>query len=349
MQRADHQIITFIFGLVMLIVGGAIYGKICEKMFCPDDRQTPAVTMNDGVDYIPMKKWKNCLIQLLNIAGTGPVLWIVYAVIFAYFIFASILPIDKIIGKVYPILGGVLLISSIGITFGIFFKGYPLDEIWNIGINSVHPKGLNFIPIFFVTVACGIISGFHSTQSTLVSRTIESEKHGRGVFYNMMIAEGFIAMTWAAATMGVLNMGLADADTPATNVVGIVSESMLGKIGGTIAVIGIIILPITSGDTAFRSLRLIISEALHIGKDSKAKKAAVSAGVFTAAAALLVFARSDPDGFFCSMEILRMGKSGNNRIHAFHDNGFYDKVKKAVSHGTYSRNVLYVCSNKLYP
>lgn len=387
--------ITFFMGIAILLAGGAIYGRICERVFKPDDRETPAVRLNDGVDYIPMKKWKNCLIQLLNIAGTGPVLgpiqgilfgpvafitipigcviagafhdymcgmisvrndgqqtpnlirkflgnhiykfysvfvcllllllgtvfiytpgdvfvshilqmetgmnnpvlWIVYAVIFAYFIFASILPIDKIIGKVYPILGGVLLISSIGITFGIFFKGCPLDEIWNIGINGVHPKGLNFIPIFFVTVACGIISGFHSTQSTLVSRTIESEKHGRGVFYNMMIAEGFIAMTWAAATMGVLNMGLADADTPATNVVGIVSESMLGKIGGTIAVIGIIILPITSGDTAFRSLRLIMSETLHIGKDSKAKKAAVSAGVFITAAVLLVFSRSNPDGF----------------------------------------------------
>ena len=395
MQRTDALMITFIAGLVFLIVGGMVYGKICEKVFGPDDRQTPAVTMNDGVDYIPMKKWKNCLIQLLNIAGTGPVLgpiqgilfgpvafitipigcviagafhdymcgmisvrnggqqtpnlirkflgkhiykfygvfvcillmllgtvftytpgdvfvshilqmesgisnpvlWIVYGVIFAYFIFASVLPIDKIIGKIYPILGGVLLLSSGGIISGIFIKGYPLDEIWNIGINGVHPKGLNFIPIFFVTVACGIISGFHSTQSTLVSRTIESEKHGRGVFYNMMIAEGFIAMTWAAATMGVLNMGLADADTPATNVVGIVAESLLGKIGGTIAVIGIIILPVTSGDTAFRSLRLIISEAFHINKDQKLRRAAVSAGVFITAAALLVFSKSDPNGF----------------------------------------------------
>ncbi|MGN0612937.1 MAG: carbon starvation protein A [Porcipelethomonas sp.] len=386
---------TFIAWLVLLIGGGAIYGRISEKMFCPDDRQTPAVSMNDGVDYIPMKKWKNCLIQLLNIAGTGPVLgpiqgilfgpvafitipvgcviagafhdymcgmisvrnngqqtpklirsflgkhayafysvfvcillmllgtvftytpgdvfvshilhmesgitnpvlWIVYGIIFAYFILASVLPIDKIIGKVYPILGGVLLLSSVGIIVGIFIKGYPLDEIWNIGISGVHPKGLNFIPIFFVTVACGIISGFHSTQSTLVSRTIENEKHGRGVFYNMMIAEGFIAMTWAAATMGVINMGLANADTPATDVVGIVAESLLGKVGGTIAVIGIIILPITSGDTAFRSLRLIISEAVHINKKSRLQKGAVSAAVFGIAAALLVFSKSNPDGF----------------------------------------------------
>lgn len=125
-------------------------------------------------------------------------------------------------------------------------------------------------------LACGIISGFHSTQSTHVSRTIESENHGRGVFYNMMIAEGFIAMTWAAATMGVINMGLANANTPATNVVGIVAESLLGEVGGTIAVIGIIILPVTSGDTAFRSLRLIISEAIHINKESKFQKAAVA-------------------------------------------------------------------------
>lgn len=387
--------ITFIVGLVLLIGGGAIYGRICEKMFSPDNRQTPAVIMNDGVDYVPMKKWKNCLIQLLNIAGTGPVLgpiqgilfgpvafitipigcviagafhdymcgmisvrnngqqtpklirkflgkytyafysvfvcillmllgtvfaytpgdvfvshilhmesnagnpvlWIVYGVVFAYFIFASLLPIDKIIGKVYPILGGVLLLSSIGIIAGIFIKGYPLDEIWNIGIAGVHPKGLNFIPIFFVTVACGIISGFHSTQSTLVSRTIENEKHGRSVFYNMMIAEGFIAMTWAAATMGILNMGFANADTPATNIVGIVAHSLLGNIGGTIAVIGIIILPITSGDTAFRSLRLIISEGFHINKESRLQKAAVALGVFGIAAALLIFSKSNPEGF----------------------------------------------------
>ena len=389
------DLITFIAGLVILFVGGAVYGKICEKVFSPDDRPTPAVTNNDGVDFVPLKKWKNCLIQVLNIAGTGPVLgpiqgilfgpiafitipigcviagafhdymcgmisvrnggkqtpnlirnylgkyaygiyivfvcilllllgtvfaympgdvfvtsilkadsgidnpvlWIAYGVIFAYFIIASVLPIDKIIGRIYPILGGVLLLSSVGILVGIIVKGYPLDEIWNVGVFGVHPKGLKFIPIFFVTVACGIISGFHSTQSTIVSRTIESEKHGRGVFYNMMIAEGFIAMTWAAATMGVMNMGFANADTPATDIVGIVAINLLGTIGGTIAVIGIIILPITSGDTAFRSLRLILSETLPMGKNSKAKKLIISTVVFVSAAGILIFSKSNPDGF----------------------------------------------------
>lgn len=387
--------ITFIIGLIILAVGGLLYGKLCEKVFRPDDRKTPAVQLNDGVDYVPMKKWRNCLIQLLNIAGTGPilgpiqgilfgpiafitipigcviaggvhdylcgmismrssgeqmpnlvkrflgkhiyglynvfvclllillgtvfiytpgdlfvshilkqssgtdnpVLWIVYGVIFAYYIVATLVPIDKIIGKIYPIFGGVLLLSALGVLAGIFLNGYPLDEIWSVGALGVHPKGLHFIPIFFVTVACGIVSGFHSTQSTLVSRTVENEKDGRSVFYNMMIAEGFIAMIWAAAAMGVINLGIANADTSATDIVGIVAQNMLGNVGGTIAIIGVILLPVTSGDTALRSLRLIIMETFHIKTDSKRKKLAVALPIFAVTAALLIFAKSNAQGF----------------------------------------------------
>ena len=310
--------ITFIIGLLLLIIGGTVYGAICQRIFKPDNRKTPAVRLNDGVDYVPMKKWKNSLIQLLNIAGTGPILgpiqgilfgpvafitipigcviggafhdymcgmislrndgsqmpslirkyigkhmyliynvfvcllmllvgavfiytpgdlfvtqilktdnsisspiiWIVYGAIFVYYIIATLFPIDKIIGRVYPIFGGILVLSAIGVFIGLFVNGYHLDELWNVGVSGVHPKGLHFIPIFFVTVACGIVSGFHSTQSTLISRTIEHEKEGRMTFYNMMIAEGFIAMIWSAAAMGVMNLGLAGADTSATEVVG---------------------------------------------------------------------------------------------------------------------------------
>ena len=386
--------VTFIVGLVVLLVGGAIYGKVCEKVFRPDDRETPAVRMNDGVDYVPMKKWKNSLIQLLNIAGTGPifgpiqgilfgpiafitipigciiggafhdymcgmisvredgaqmpvlikkylgkytypiynifvcllmllvgavfiytpgdlfvtqilgdksdvtnpVLWIVYGVIFVYYIVATLFPIDKIIGKVYPIFGALLILSAVGVFAGLLIKGYPLDEIWTTGFVGVHPKGDNFIPIFFVTVACGIVSGFHSTQATLVSRTMKSEKEGRMTFYNMMLAEGFIAMIWAAATMGVINLGLANADTSTTAVVGIIANNLLGDIGGIIAIIGIIVLPITSGDTALRSLRLIVSDALKIDQTKKSKRLAVSLVIFAVVAGLLIFSKINNDG-----------------------------------------------------
>ena len=386
---------TFIIGLAVLIIGGALYGKVCEKVFKPGDRETPAVRLNDGVDYVPMKKWKNSLIQLLNIAGTGPIfgpiqgilfgpiafltipigciiggavhdymsgmisvrndgaqmpllikkylgkyaypfynvfvcltmllvgtvfiytpgdlfitqilgadsgaanplVWIVYGAIFVYYIIATLFPIDKIIGKVYPFFGVLLILSAIGVFVGIFVKGYPLNEIWNVGFTNVHPDGLNFIPIFFVTVACGIVSGFHSTQSTLISRTISSEKEGRMTFYNMMIAEGIIAMIWAAAAMGVMKLGLANADTSPTDVVGIVSNNLLGSVGGIIAVIGIIVLPITSGDTALRSMRLIISDTLKMDQSKIKNRLAVSCAIFAVAAAILVFAKVNDNGF----------------------------------------------------
>lgn len=387
--------ITFIIGLVILAVGGALYGKVCEKAFKPDDRETPAVRLNDGVDYVPMKKWKNALIELLNIAGTGPILgpiqgilfgpiafltipigciiggalhdymsgmisvrndgaqmpslirkylgkyaypiynvfvcltmllvgtvfiytpgdlfitqilrvdngaanpivWIVYGAIFVYYVIATLFPIDKIIGKVYPFFGGLLILSAIGVFIGLFVKGYPLDNIWTTGFRSVHPEGLHFIPIFFVTVACGIVSGFHSTQSTLISRTISSEKEGRMTFYNMMIAEGFIAMIWAAAAMGVIKLGLADAHTEATGIVGIVSNNLLGSVGGIIAIIGIIVLPITSGDTALRSMRLIIADALKLDQSGKKNRLAVSCSIFAVVAVILVFAKLNAGGF----------------------------------------------------
>ena len=161
----------------------------------------------------------------------------------------------------------------------------------------MHPQGLNFMPVFFVTVACGIVSGFHSTQSTLISRTISSEKEGRMTFYNMMIAEGVIAMIWAAAAMGVMKLGLASADTSATDVVGIIAKDLLGSVGGIIAVIGIIVLPITSGDTALRSLRLIISDAMKIDQTKKSKRLAVSLVIFAVVAAVLVFAKINEGGF----------------------------------------------------
>ena len=387
--------LTFIGGLLILIVGGFLYGKVCERVFKPDDRQTPAVKLNDGVDFVPMKKWKNTLIQLLNIAGTGPVLgpiqgilfgpiafitipigciiggalhdymvgmisvrhngeqtpsmikrflgnktyvvynifvcllllllgavfiytpgdmfvtqilgesggvgnpaiWIVYGAIFVYYIIATLFPIDKIIGKVYPIFGAILILSALGVLVGIFANNYTLDEVWSTGLFNSHPKGLNFFPVFFVTVACGVVSGFHSTQATLISRTIEKENDGRTIFYNTMIMEGIIAMIWAAAAMGTINLGLADAETSAIGVCGIVATDLLGNVGGIVALVGVIVLAVTSGDTALRSLRLIVSDTFKIDQTKAYKRVAVSLVIFCFVAAILVVAKFNPDGF----------------------------------------------------
>ncbi len=389
--------ITFLIGIVLLIAGGAIYGKICEKIMKPTDAPTPALSMSDGVDFVPMKKWKNALIELLNIAGTGPilgpiqgilfgpiafitipigcviagafhdymtgmisirnkgeqtpdlvrrflgkniytfynifvcllmllvgvvfiytpgdifvsqilnqdssasnpVLWIVYGVIFAYYIIATLFPIDKIIGRIYPLFGAILLLSAVGVFVGLFTKGYPLAELWDAAAAG-YPYKTNFIPMFFVTVTCGICSGFHSTQATLVSRTVADEKEGRFTFYDMMIAEGFIAMTWAAAAMGALGLGLVDVDAignAPTQVVGIVAKDMLGNVGGIIAIIGVILLPVTSGDTALRSLRLMVGDALKIDQTKKQKALPMAICIFIVVGILLFFAKGNPSGF----------------------------------------------------
>ena len=405
--------VTFIIGLVILVVGAIVYGKFCEKVFGPDDRETPAYTKQDGVDYVPMKSWKNMLINLLNIAGTGPIFgpiqgilfgpiafitipigniiggamhdyfsgmiclrdggtqmpemikkysnktifwiyqifvclllllvgavfiytpgdiaatqvfgfsgaasdpttWIIYGVIFVYYLAATVFPIDAVIGKIYPIFGGILLFSAVGVFGGLFIKGYPLTELWTEGwvapLAYVMVDGAatpfsyadyftaqHFFPTFFITVACGILSGFHSTQTAIISRTMGSEKEGRNTFYNMMVLEGFIAMVWAAAAMGAYNLGMREAlASGATGTVGAVCRDMLGSVGGVIALLGIIVLPITSGDTALRGLRLTVAESLKIDQSTNAKRLTLSAIIFALVAAILVFAKTNANGF----------------------------------------------------
>ncbi|MCR5834862.1 MAG: carbon starvation protein A [Selenomonadaceae bacterium] len=391
--------ITFIIGLVILIGGAAVYGSICDKIMKPDENvKTPAVKLNDGVDYVPMNKWRNTLIELLDIAGTGPVLGpiqgilfgpiafitipigcviggafhdymsgmislrnngeqmpslvkrflgenpykiynvficllmllvgavfiytpgdlfvahilhgdaaslnstviTVYAIIFGYYLIATLLPIDKIIGKIYPIFGLILLLSAVGIFFGLFINGYPLTEIWETGVMNIHPLGEHFIPMFFVTVACGITSGFHSTQATMIARSVTNEKHGRLVYYNTMIAEGFIAMAWAAAAMGAVNLGLATEENllkTAAIVVGVIAKDMLGDIGGMIAVLGVVVLAITSGDTALRSLRIMLADALKIDSSKKKNTLTLALIIFAVVAGVLFFAKTNASGF----------------------------------------------------
>ena len=407
---------TFVIGLVILFGGAALYGKFCEKVFGPDDRETPAYSKQDGVDYVPMRCWKNSLINLLNIAGTGPILgpiqgilfgpiafitipigniiggamhdyfcgmiclrdggtqmsamirkysnkgiftiynifvclllllvgavfiytpgdiaatgifnfdgaatsvstWVIYGVIFVYYLIATVFPIDAIIGRIYPIFGAILMFSAIGVFIGLFVKGYPLLNLWDdwqtpfmnaftvdaaSGAQNAFSYGdyfdaNHFIPIFFITVACGILSGFHSTQTAIISRTMKSERQGRNTFYNMMVLEGFIAMVWAAGAMGVYNLGLQEVNASlATGTVGVICKNLLGSVGGTIALIGVIVLPITSGDTALRALRLGIADAFHLDQSSKSKRLGLSAIIFALVAVILVFAKFNAEGF----------------------------------------------------
>ena len=243
--------------------------------------------------------------------------WVIYAVIFAYYLIATVFPIDKIIGKIYPVFGAVLLFSAVGVFIGMFVKGYPLLNVWDdwqspaLAAFTVAADGTqaafsygdyfsasHFIPIFFITVACGMLSGFHSTQTAIISRTVKSEKEGRMTFYNMMVLEGFIAMIWAAAAMGVYNLGLQEANAGlATGTVGVVCKHILGNFGGIIALVGIVVLPITSGDTALRGLRLAISESFHIDQSSTSKRVGLSAVIFALVAVILVFAKFNNNGF----------------------------------------------------
>ena len=349
--------ISLILSLAVLLIGFAVYGKIVEKVFGPDDRQTPAIAINDGVDCVPMKPWKAFLVQLLNIAGTGPIfgalmgacfgpvvfLWIVFGsilggavhdfmsgmissrhrgasiaelsgiylgnaarwimrvfsvvllilcgtvfvnspvaliarltpdslnetfwivVILVYYVLATLLPIDKLIGKLYPAFGVILIVMAVSALGGIVFGGYTIPEIT---LKNLHPNGLPVWPFMFVTVACGAISGFHATQSPMIAKCITSEKQGRTVFYGAMIAESVIALIWAAA--GVAFYGATDILNNAISTLGQsgtvyeISNTMLGVAGGAQAVIGVVVCPITSGDTAFRSARLILAEITHL-------------------------------------------------------------------------------------
>lgn len=373
----------FIIATIALIVGYFIYGKIVEKIFAPDpNRKTPAVTKYDGVDYVTMPKWKLWLIQLLNIAGVGPVfgpimgalygpqalIWIVIgsifagavhdyyggmlsvryqganvpqivgynlgkifkqimrafavillllvgvvfatapanllakltpesldfffwlAVIFIYYFIATLVPIDKLIGRIYPIFGALLIIMAVGITAAMFIKMPEQFYSWaEWGVNP-HPQDLPLWPLMFITIACGALSGFHATQSPLMARCIENESEGRMVFYGGMIAEGFIGLVWCTVGMtfyqdpetlnSTINAGTASA------VVYDSSRALMGGFGGLLAILGVIVLPITSGDTAFRAARLTIAEVFNFDQTNKLKRLYIALPVFALGVAL---------------------------------------------------------------
>ena len=352
---------TFLIALLALIVGFFIYGSIVEKFFKPTNAPTPAITKKDGVDFVPLPTWKVFLIQLLNIAGLGPIfgaiggaiwgtsvyLWIVLGTIFAggvhdylsgmislreggksitevvgkylgagvlnfmrvfmvallvllsavftvgpagllemltgiplqalifmillYFFLATLLPVDKIIGGLYPVFGICFILMAVGVMFGMLFSGAEMPELQ---LANLHPKGddMPIFPFMFVTVACGAISGFHATQSPMMARCLTNEHLARPIFYGAMVAEGIIALIWAAAAVtffhGTDGLFAAMNANGAGGVVYKICEGFMGGgIGMVLAMIGVIICPITSGDTALRSSRLILADWLDLAQN----------------------------------------------------------------------------------
>ena len=369
--------ISFLLCLAILIGGYFVYGKIVDNTFGPDDRETPAVRINDGVDYVVMPQWKLFLVQLLNIAGLGPIfgalqgalwgpvvfLWITFGTIFAggvhdyfsgmmserndggsiaeitgkylgpvmqnvmrvfsvvllimvgtvfavgpaglivtlckndgmsgmltttlfwliiiliYYFIATFISIDAIIGKIYPVFGICLIIMAVGVIIGIFTNpAYTIPELWS-NFHSMHPSGTPIWSFMFITVACGAISGFHSTQSPLMARCMKSEKQGHFVFYGAMVCEGVIALIWAAAGCALYTItdgkmaGLAEALAAGQSAaIYDVCAKTMGGVGIALAMIGVVICPITSGDTAFRSARLTLADWFKIDQDSYANR-----------------------------------------------------------------------------
>ena len=381
----------FITGLLLLAAGYFCYGKLVERLIGPDDRPVPSKTRFDGVDFLPLPHWKNMLIQLLNIAGIGPVIgvilgvkfgeivfliipigniiggavhdyfagmmsirdgganmpamirknlgkryaaffswfmvlllllvvavfinipaqllssiftgdqsvfWLMVGIIFAYYIAATLFPVDKIIGAVYPLFGAVLILSAAAIMVVLLFKGWSDPALL---AESAAFQAAKFkepiLPMLFVTIACGILSGFHATQSPIIARTVSSERQGRQAFYGMMVLEGVIAMIWAAGALAIYNrMPDTLAMAPAV-VLKVITSTFLGKWMGMLTVIGVVILAITSGDTACRSLRLSLAEMCSVDQKSLRKRVLLCLPILLVVSGLLAWSNVSAKSF----------------------------------------------------
>lgn len=237
------------------------------------------------------------------LAGMTPEYLDVYfwmAVIFLYYVLATMLPIDKIIGQIYPLFAAALLFMAVGILVMLYVKSPDLPEMWN-GFGTKYEKNPIF-PMMFISIACGAISGFHATQSPLMARCITNEKHCRPVFYGAMVTEGIVALIWAAAaTWFFQENGIVDKATgiaySGAKVATDISIEWLGGFGGILAILGIVAAPITSGDTALRSARLIVADFFHIEQRSIRKRLIICIPIFLVTIGLLVYSFSDAEGF----------------------------------------------------
>ncbi|MBQ1886922.1 MAG: carbon starvation protein A [Bacteroidales bacterium] len=367
---------TFLICLAALVIAYFTYGRFLEKICgIKQDKEVPSKNLYDGVDYIPMPRWKTFLIQLLNIAGLGPIfgavlgatygpvafLWITLGgifmgamhdfiagvmslnnngaslpeiigkylgmttkqvmrlfavvmmimvgavfmlgpagiladmtgwsksmwlyIVFAYYILATMLPIDKIIGNFYPVFGIALIFMALGILYVLFTGNLTIPELTSLANFKTEAARFPIIPTMFITIACGAISGFHATQSPMMARCLKDRKESRSVFYGAMISESIIALIWAAAAMAFfngyngagnsiagLNAALADNGNDASWAVNTITNTTLGKFGAILALLGVVAAPITSGDTAFRSSRLIVADFLGMEQKSILKR-----------------------------------------------------------------------------
>lgn len=252
-QVARHTL--RVFSIVLLVLVGAVFIKTPAELL--------ANMTADSISSLPV---------------TPLAFWLI--IIFAYYILATILPIDAIIGRIYPLFGSALLLMALGVGAGILLEDGNLPELTD-GLTTHHPKGLPVFPMLFITIACGAISGFHGTQSPLMSRCLTTESHGRHIFYGSMITEGIVALIWAAASIKFFGTyeGLAAAGGPAV-VVNKICHSWLGAFGSVLAVLGVVACPITSGDTAFRSARLIIAEFIHMPQKKSIHRLALCIPLF---------------------------------------------------------------------
>ncbi len=369
------MIILFFIGLIILFVGYKLYGDYVERQLGVDENYvTPAIEKQDGIDFVPIDKRKNQLIQLLNIAGTGPIYgpiaaavfgpitlllipvgniffgavqdytvgfmsmrnggnnlpsiaskyigswsktiftiftalllilvatvfvtspaelisnnfgvnyWLILAIIFIYYIVSTIMPIDKIIGKFYPFITGLLILGTslvlisvlVQVAIGaIAMPDFTFDMLFTWKDQTANV----IIPGFFVMVSCGFISGFHTTQSPIIAKTMKTEKEGRQTFYGMMVAEGFIAMVWALITM-ILFDPQTISTTSAPALIPQIATAALGAYLSWIVILAVVILPITSGDTAFRSLRTVIAEIFNLDQTPTKNRVLLSVPIF---------------------------------------------------------------------
>lgn len=229
--------------------------------------------------------------------------WII--VIFVYYIIATMMPIDKIIGKIYPLFAFSLLFMAAALMVMLFVKQPQIPELWE-GVGEASLSTKSIFPCLFITIACGAISGFHATQSPLMARCIKNEKLARPVFYGSMITEGLVALIWATVAMyffyneptpGYVEMGGEDVLSKAPGIVNLVCKSWLGVFGSILAILGVVAAPITSGDTALRSARLIIADFIHLEQKSIRKRLYICIPMFAAVIALLVWQMENPQGF----------------------------------------------------
>ena len=378
--------LTFLVCLTALVIAYFTYGRYLERVAAIDPaRSVPSETLFDGVDYVPMPRWRVFLIQLLNIAGTGPIfgailgaafgpvafLWITLGGIFmgamhdflsgvmlvrndglsipeaagrylgtgmrqfmrlfsvvllvlvgavfllspadilsgmvpsvphtvwvwlilAYYFVATLLPIDKIIGKIYPIFGVALILMALALLGVLLFGPYRIPELTTLTNAQLDPHSVPIVPTLFITIACGAISGFHATQSPLMARCVRNERECRSVFFGAMISESIIALIWAAIAMAFwgnvegLNNAIAEYGGQAAVLVDVIANKTLGPVLAAFVILGVVACAITSGDTAFRSARLIVADFMGVEQRSLRKRIYICVPLF-ALGLLIIF------------------------------------------------------------